>query len=133
MQAGAKPNVFPLTDNAEDQITPLVLAAKFGHLNSIRALVEKSDGDLLNSIGPSGESVLHAAVRSNAKDIVDYVLKRTHNKLLEKTDRAGKFTILTIAIFLIHELIKGLLLCITHASTEEHISLRCLLKIVKSR
>ncbi|KAG1055242.1 hypothetical protein G6F43_002783 [Rhizopus delemar] len=89
LQAGAKPNVFPLTDNAEDQITPLVLAAKFGHLNSIRALVEKSDGDLLNSIGPSGESVLHAAVRSNAKDIVDYVLKRTHNKLLEKTDRAG--------------------------------------------
>ncbi|KAG1442029.1 hypothetical protein G6F56_011231 [Rhizopus delemar] len=87
--AGAKPNIYPLSDKLEEKITPLVLAAKVRHLNSIRALVEKSDADILNAKGPLGENVLHAAVENNSGEIVEYILKVSQNALLEKTDNKG--------------------------------------------
>ncbi|CAO3659494.1 unnamed protein product [Rhizopus stolonifer] len=89
LQAGAKPNIYPLSDKLEEKITPLVLAAKVRHLNSIRALVEKSDADILNAKGPLGENVLHAAVENNSGEIVEYILKVSQNALLEKTDNKG--------------------------------------------
>ncbi|KAI9257607.1 ankyrin repeat-containing domain protein [Sporodiniella umbellata] len=89
LQAGADPNVLPLSDKEEDQISPLILAAKVGHLNGIRLLVELAAVNLYDSKGPRGESVLHAAVLSNSEEIVEYLLHISENRLLEKTDSFG--------------------------------------------
>ncbi|CEJ05025.1 hypothetical protein RMCBS344292_18973 [Rhizopus microsporus] len=87
--AGAKPNVFPLTDDPKDKVTPLVLAAQLGYLNGVRLLIEQAGVDITNSYGPSGENALHAAVQSNSKSVVAYLLKASQNILLRKLDTAG--------------------------------------------
>lgn len=90
--AGAKPNVFPLTDDPKDIVTPLVLAAQLGYLNGVRLLIEQAGVDITNSYGPSGENALHAAVQSNSKSVVAYLLKASQSILLRKLDTAGKFS-----------------------------------------
>lgn len=90
--AGAKPNVFPLTDDPKDKVTPLVLAAQLGYLNGVRLLIEQAGVDITNSYGPSGENALHAAVQSNSKSVVVYLLKASQNILLRKLDTTGKFS-----------------------------------------
>ncbi|KAG1637594.1 hypothetical protein G6F44_009241 [Rhizopus delemar] len=89
LQAGANPNVFPLTEKVGDMIMPLVLAAKFGYMNGVRLLIEQAGADLLHSKGPLGENALHAAVESNSEEIIDYLLKKSQNALFYKTDSVG--------------------------------------------
>ncbi|CAO3700379.1 unnamed protein product [Rhizopus stolonifer] len=89
LQAGANPNVFPLTENEQDKITPLVLAAKVGHMNSIRLLIELANAHLYDSKGPRGENVLHAAIQSGSDEIVSYLLRASQNLLLETSDFFG--------------------------------------------
>ncbi|KAG1453077.1 hypothetical protein G6F56_007661 [Rhizopus delemar] len=89
LQAGANPNVFPLTKNEQDKITPLVLAAKVGHMNSIRLLIELANAHLYDSKGPRGENALHAAIQSGSDEIVGYLLRASQNLLLETPDFVG--------------------------------------------
>ncbi|KAI9279617.1 ankyrin repeat-containing domain protein [Sporodiniella umbellata] len=118
IDAGAKANVFPLTDRPEDKISPLVLAAKVKHMNSIRVLVEKSDADILGAQGPLGESVLHAAIESNSEEAVEYILKASENMLAEKADNNG-------ATPLHYACIVGNICFIALLVKERHVNISC--------
>jgi ankyrin repeat protein len=71
----------------------LILAAKSGYMNGIRLLFEHGGLALLeNSRGPYGENALHAAVQSGSDEMAGYLLRLSHNSLLEKADNNGIFT-----------------------------------------
>ncbi|KAI8876736.1 ankyrin [Backusella circina FSU 941] len=89
LDAGAKPNVLPLTNVLEDRIHPLVLAAKLSYMSGVKMLIERGGAHVLESRGPLGESVLHAAVQSDSDEMVAYLLRISQRKLLEITDNAG--------------------------------------------
>jgi ankyrin repeat protein len=91
INAGAKANVYPLTNKTEDKIHPLVLAAKLGYTNGVRLLIEQGGANILTNKGPLGETVLHAAIQSNSDELVGYLLRISQNTLLDKTDDAGNF------------------------------------------
>ncbi|KAI8384317.1 uncharacterized protein BYT42DRAFT_256760 [Radiomyces spectabilis] len=89
IEAGANPNVLPLTTHANDKISPLVLAAKIGYLNGVRLLLERTNADIL-SRGPQQETALHAAVEHDNPEIVTYLIRQSKFTLLEQVDAAGK-------------------------------------------
>lgn len=90
LNAGVNINACPLTSKREDQIPPLILAAKLGYMNGMKLLLEQGGVPLLlNSRGPYGESALHAAVQSGSDEMVGYVLRVSQNSLLEKIDNNG--------------------------------------------
>lgn len=60
-------------------------------MNGTKLLLEQGGVPLLlESRGPYGESALHAAVQSGSDEMVGYVLRVSHNTLLEKVDNNGK-------------------------------------------
>lgn len=91
LNTGANIHVHPLTLKLQDKLAPIVLAAKIGYLNGVKALIEKGGIHLLiDSKGPYGENALHAAVQSGSEDMVSYLLGLSKNTLLEKADNNGK-------------------------------------------
>lgn len=90
LNAGVNINACPLTSKREDQIPPLILAAKLGYMNGMKLLLEQGGVPLLlESRGPYGETALHAAVQSGSDEMVGYVLRVSQNTLLEKADNNG--------------------------------------------
>ncbi|KAI8359862.1 ankyrin repeat-containing domain protein [Choanephora cucurbitarum] len=98
IDAGAKTNIYPLTSKKEDWITPLMLAVKLGYLNGTELLLRAGDASLLYDRGPSGETVLHAAIQSGSEEMISYVLKMTQYALLEKADAYGKARLASLFI-----------------------------------
>ncbi|KAI8342112.1 ankyrin repeat-containing domain protein [Chlamydoabsidia padenii] len=70
IEAGANPNVLPLSNHDDNMISPLVLAAKMGYMNGVRLLIERAHANALSSKGPRQENALLVAIRANAYDVV---------------------------------------------------------------
>lgn len=88
LNAGANLEVYPLTINVQDKLTPLLLAAKLGYMNGVKLLIERGGIELLNQTGPYGETCLHAAVQSGSEQVVQYILE-LNQSLLKETDKNG--------------------------------------------
>jgi ankyrin repeat protein len=89
LDAGANPNVLPLTEKVEDRVHPLVLAAKLGYMSAVRMLVEHGGAHVIESKGSFGESALHCAIQCDSDEMIAYLLGASQNKLLDKVDSTG--------------------------------------------
>ncbi|KAF7732295.1 Ankyrin repeat domain-containing protein 39 [Apophysomyces ossiformis] len=117
IDAGANVDVYPLCTKENDRYSPVVLAAKLGHYDCVRLLIDDGGVDIMKSYGPCQKTALHAAVEGDAVVVVLYLL-RIQPSLLTCKDTSGATPLHYACQHGRHELLKAL------APTPRHADIR---------